>query len=121
MTTKLTLIPAIKAFGEAIDALAELPIKPSEIAARLAADGIQGIRRTSSAGPIHAYIKAKVKLPEKLTLYVNTGGFEMVWGDTRHRWVFPTWLIQFAMNFDAGEYPELIGPSDPKAQVKSAL
>lgn len=108
MTAKLTLIPITKAFGEALDALAELPVTPSGIAAALEEAGITGDRKRPETCALANYIRHKVELPERTWLSVAMGKIHIGQYATEHTYILPPGLTAFTLNFDRGDYPDLI-------------
>ena len=117
---RLTLIPVIKLFADMVDLIRGLPPKPSDIADLLLFEGITGLRRHGQFCPITNYLKAHLDIPDKVKVWTSFGSVFIRFGDTEHRFVTPLPVAQFIVRFDAGEYPELIGSSDPKAAAVAA-
>ena len=109
MTQKLTLIPVMKVFADAVDLLRALPTKPSEIAALLAAEGVKGVPGSSQHCPLARYVKAHVEIPEGVTVHVGIQDLQLRFGGTSHHYLMSPPVQAFRRNFDYHEYPDLIG------------
>lgn len=118
--TKITLIPVIKAFAEAVDLVRALPFKASEIATFLEAEGIKGSRRATGC-PIATYIRAHVEPPMGVWFVVTHGQMKFYFGDTIHTYMLPFAVQYFIDQFDRGLYPNLMEPERGGVETKNAL
>lgn len=112
MLTKLTLIPAVKAFADVVDAIHQLPTDAEGVAAVLQARGIKGHRGSAQSCALAVYAKSVIGVDHKARVRVGPVWMTFSWGKFELSHEIPDHLKAFTRRFDYREWPDLVAGNE---------